>query len=243
MGLLDGKVAIITGAGTGIGRGIAKAYSREGAKIVLASRNRVNLERTAQELRADGGTALVLPTDVTIEEQVIDMVRKTVDEYGRLDIMVSNSGIFDGGPFEELTLETWRKVIDVNLTGVFLCGREAMKVMRRQGEGRIINIGSISAQMPRAGSAPYTATKHALVGLTKTMALEGREFGVVTSILHPGNVDKESRVGSTDPADHEPMMQPEDIAAAALTMAALPPNVNMLESIVLPTAQLYLGRG
>ncbi len=243
MGLLDGKIAIITGAGTGIGKGIAKAYSREGAKIVLASRNSLTLEKTAGELKTAGGTAMVLPTDVTVEDQVIALVRKTVDEYGRLDIMVSNSGVFDGGPFEELTLETWRKVVDVNLTGVFLCGREAMKVMRRQGEGRIINIGSISAQMPRAGSAPYTTTKHALVGLTKTMALEGREFGVVTSILHPGNVDKESRIGSTNPADHEPMIQPEDIAAAALTMAALPPNVNMLESIVLPTTQLYLGRG
>ena len=243
MGLLDGKIAIITGAGTGIGKGIAKAYSREGAKIVLASRNSLILEKTAGELKTAGGTAMVLPTDVTVEDQVIALVRKTVDEYGRLDIMVCNSGVFDGGPFDELTLETWQKVVDVNLTGVFLCGREAMKVMRRQGEGRIINIGSISAQMPRAGSAPYTTTKHALVGLTKTMALEGREFGVVTSILHPGNVDKESRVGSTNPADHEPMIQPEDIAAAALTMAALPPNVNMLESIVLPTTQLYLGRG
>ena len=103
MGLLEGKIAIITGAGTGIGKGIAKTYSREGAKIVLASRNRATLEKTAEELKAAGGTAMVLPTDVTVESQVIDLVRKTVDEYGRLDIMVSNSGIFDGGPLDELT--------------------------------------------------------------------------------------------------------------------------------------------
>lgn len=159
-----------------------------------------------------------------------------------MDILVNNSGVFDGGPLDELSLETWQKVIDVNLTGVFLCTREAMKIMKRQGGGRIINIGSISAQMPRMNSAPYATTKHALVGLTKSTALEGREFGIVASCLHPGNVVTE-RNTNTIPREDEPMMSADDVAMAALTMVALPLNVNMLEAIVLPVAQKYLGRG
>ena len=243
MGQLDAKIAIITGAGTGIGKGIARAYAREGAKLVIASRNKGNLDRTAEELRSDGATVLVAPTDVTVEAQVIGLFQRTMEEFGRLDILVNNSGVFDGGPLEELSLETWQRVIDVNLTAVFLCSREAMKIMKSQRAGRIINIGSISAQMTRMNSAPYSASKHGLVGLTRSTALEGRDFGVVASCLHPGNVATERRDASDASQDQEPMMTPDDIAMAALTMAALPPNVNMLESIVLPVTQAYLGRG
>ena len=243
MGQLDGKIAIITGAGTGIGKGIARAYGREGARLVLAARNRENLEGTAEETRSGGADTLVAPTDVTDEAQVIALFERTMQEFGRVDILVNNSGVFDGGPLDELSLETWQKVIDVNLTGVFLCSREAMKIMKRQGGGRIINIGSISAQMPRMNSAPYTTSKHGLVGLTKSTALEGREFGVVASCLHPGNVVTERRDASTAPMDQEPMMTADDIAMTALTMAALPLTVNMLEAIVLPVTQKYLGRG
>ena len=131
----------------------------------------------------------------------------------------------------------------VNLTGVFICTREAMKIMKRQGGGRIINIGSISAQMPRPNSAPYATTKHGLVGLTRSTALEGREYGVVASCLHPGNVVTERRAASNAPTDQEPMVSPDELALAAVTVAAMPPHVNMLESIVLPVDQLYLGRG
>lgn len=243
MGQLDGKIAIITGAGTGIGKGIARAFAKEGANLVIASRNKDNLDKTAEELRPMGTTVIVVPTDVTREDQVITLFKKTMDEFGRVDIVVANSGVFDGGPFEELSLATWQKVIDVNLTGVFLCGREAMKIMKNQGGGRIINIGSISAQMPRMHAAPYATTKHALVGLTKSIALEGRDFGVSCSILHPGNVGTERRSSSDEEMDQEPMMTSDDIAMAALTMAALPPYVNMLESVVLPLTQKYLGRG
>ena len=244
MGLLDGKITIITGAGTGIGKGIAHAFAREGAVLILASRNKDNLERTADEVRSTGVKTLVVPTDVSQESQIIALFERTVQEFGRLDILVNNSGVFDGGPIEELSLETWQKVIDVNLTAPFLCTREAMKIMKPQGGGRIINVGSISAQMPRMNSAPYTSTKHALVGLTKCTALEGREFGVVASCLHPGNVTTERTVANNAAGmEGEPRMNPEDIAMAALTMAALPPNVNMLESIVLPVTQKYVGRG
>lgn len=243
MGQLEGKTAIITGAGTGIGKGIARAFAEEGAKLVIASRNRENLESTAAELRPHGNEVLVIPTDVTDEEQVVSLFEKTMNEIERLDILVSNSGVFDGGPFDELSLETWQKVIDVNLTGPFLCGREAMKIMKQQVGGRIINIGSISAQMPRMNSAPYTTSKHGLVGLTKAMALEGRDHGVVVSALHPGNVLTERRAASEQSADQEPMMTTDELAMTAVTMAALPLHVNMLQAIVLPTTQLYVGRG
>lgn len=243
MAQLADKVAIITGAGTGIGKGIAHAFAKEGAKLVLASRKRENLEATAAELAPTGATVVVTPTDVTQESEVVALFEKTMQEFGRLDILVNNSGTFDGGPLEELSLATWQKVVDVNLTGPFLCSREAMKIMKKQKGGRIINIGSISAQMPRLNSSPYTTTKHGLVGLTKTTALEGRPHGVAASCLHPGNVMTERRDASDTPQDQEPMMDRSEIAKAALAMASLDPNVNMLEAIVLPVEQLYVGRG
>jgi NAD(P)-dependent dehydrogenase (short-subunit alcohol dehydrogenase family) len=156
---------------------------------------------------------------------------------------MNNSGAFDGGPVDELSLDTWMKVLMVNLTGPFLCAREAMRIMKAQGGGRIINIGSISAQMCRPNSAPYNTTKHGLVGLTKSIALEGRDYNVVCSVLHPGNVLTERRAAGAKPQDQEPMMTPDELAQAAVTMAALPLHVNVLESIVLPTQQKYLGRG
>jgi NAD(P)-dependent dehydrogenase (short-subunit alcohol dehydrogenase family) len=243
MGQLAGKIAIVTGAGTGIGKGIAQAFAREGAKLVIASRNRQNLEKASAELQSEGAAVLVVCTDVTDETQVRNLFEQTIATFGRVDIVVNNSGVFDGGPLEELTLETWQRVLAVNLTGPFLCCREAMRVMKRQGGGRIINIGSISAQMPRMHSVPYTTTKHGLSGLTKAAALEGRDFGVIVCCLHPGNVATERRRASEAPMDQEPMMTPDELATAAVTMAAMPAHVNMLEAIVLPVKQQYLGRG
>ena len=240
MGKLDGKVAIVTGGGTGIGKGIARAFAAEGARVVIASRSEQTLNEVAGEL---GDQVLAMPTDLKVESQIATLFKRTIAEMGQLDILVNNSGVFEGGPIEELSLETWQHVIDVNLTGVFLCTREAMKIMKPAGGGRIINIGSISAQMPRMNSAPYTTTKHALVGLTKSTALEGRDFGVVASILHPGNVLTELRDNSALAQNQEPMMSTDDIAMAALTMASLPLNVNMLEAIVLPVEQKSIGRG
>jgi NAD(P)-dependent dehydrogenase (short-subunit alcohol dehydrogenase family) len=243
MGQLEGKIALVTGAGTGIGKGIARAFAREGAHLVIASRSRAKLEATADELRAQGSTVVVVPTDITDEAQVVALFERTVREFGRLDILVNNAGAFDGGPLETLSLETWRNVIDVNLTGPFLCTREALKIMKPQRQGRIINIGSISAQMPREDSAPYTTSKFALAGLTRSTALEGRAFGITASCLHPGNTASERRSISDVPQNQEPMMAVEDLAMVAVTMAALPPYANMLETIVLPVVQLYVGRG
>jgi len=243
MGQLEGKIAIITGAGTGIGKGIARAFAKEGAKLVLASRKKENLETTASELQSLGATVLVVPTDVTDEARVIVLFKRTMEKFGRLDILVNNSGAFDGGPLDELSLETWQKVIDVNLTGPFLCTREAMKIMKQQRGGRIINIGSLAAKMPRFNAAPYTSSKHGLVGLTRTTALEGRSYGISAGCLHPGNIGVERRAASDAPKDQEPMMNVDDLVTAALAMAALPQYANMLEAIVLPVEQLYAGRG
>ena len=240
MGRLDAKVAVVTGGGTGIGKGIARAFAAEGADLVIASRNRDRLEEAAGELRGLGADVLVVTADVADERQVAALFEAVVDRFGKLDILVNNSGIFERGPIDELTVEAWRRVVNVNLTGAFLCTREAMRIMKRQSGGRIINIGSISAQMPRFDSAPYTATKHGLVGLTKSTALEGREFGISAGCLHPGNVESDM---TTVVQGKEPMMTQEDIASVALTMAALPPYANMLEAIVLPVDQEYLGRG
>lgn len=243
MAQLAGKTAIITGAGSGIGRGIARALAHEGARLVLAGRNPTTLEETAEELRSHGAQPLLIPTDVTQEPQVIALFEQAIEQTGRVDIVINNAGVFDGGPIEELSLATWEHVISTNLTGPFLCTREAMRIMKRQGGGRIINIGSISAQVPRLYSVPYTTTKHGLVGLTKAAALEGREYGVVVSCLHPGNVLTERRQASSAAQDQEPMMSPDDVAATIVTMVTLPPHVNLLEAIILPVEQAYLGRG
>ncbi len=243
MNQLKDKTCIITGAGTGIGKGIARAFAREGARLVIASRNSTNLDATAEEVRGTGATVLVVPTDVTEESQVVSLFERTMGEFGRLDILVNNSGIFDGGPLEELSVETWRRVLDVNLTGAFLGTREAMKIMKKQRSGRIINIGSTSGQVPRMNSAPYTASKHGMIGLTKSTALEGRAFGISAGCLHPGNVVKDGGGGSPMSQGGEPMMTPDEVATMVLAIAALPQHVNMLEAIILPTEQPYVGRG
>jgi NAD(P)-dependent dehydrogenase (short-subunit alcohol dehydrogenase family) len=240
LGRLEGQIAVVTGGGTGIGKGIARAFAAEGADLAIASRNRARLDATADELRGLGADVLVVTADVGDERQVVALFEQVVERFGRLDILVNNSGIFERAAIVDMSYEAWRSVVAVNLSGAFLCTREAMRIMKPQGGGRIINIGSISAQMPRFDSAPYTATKHGLVGLTKSTALEGREFGIAACCLHPGNVESDM---TTVVQGKEPMMTLDDIASVALTMAALPPHANMLEAIVLPIDQEYLGRG
>ncbi|MDI7258646.1 MAG: SDR family oxidoreductase [Thermodesulfobacteriota bacterium] len=243
MGQLMDRVAVITGASTGIGQGIAVAYAAEGAKVVLASRNRKKLEAVAGEIRGAGGTALVMPTDVTLEEDVVGLFRQTMEAFGRVDILVNNAGITSRTPTDELSLETWRNVLDVNLNGAFLCSREALRIMKRQRSGRIINIGSISAKVPRPNSAPYTTSKFALEGLTRSLALDARGHGIAVCILHPGNTATPLWHGREDQARLEGIMSPNDLARVAVMMAALPQDVNVFESIVLPVSMPFLGRG
>jgi NAD(P)-dependent dehydrogenase (short-subunit alcohol dehydrogenase family) len=246
MGQLDGKVAIITGGGSGIGKGIANLFAKEGCAVVLAGRKPERLEATAQGFRAAGGKALAVPTDVADEAQVAALFARAVHEYGRLDILVNSAGAFDGGWIEDIPLAAWQNVVNANLTGPFLCIREAFRIMKPARGGRIINIGSISAQRSRERAAPYTATKFGVWGLTQSAALEGREYGIAVSALHPGNTLVERRaVGQQEgrTADEEPMFDVDVIARTALLMVTLPPEANLLEAIVLPLEQKYLGRG
>jgi NAD(P)-dependent dehydrogenase (short-subunit alcohol dehydrogenase family) len=243
MGQLDGKVAIVTGGNRGIGKGIAKGLAAEGASLTIAARDATLLTQTADELRTQGAKVLAVPTDVTDEEQIKALFEKAMTEHDRLDIMVNNAGAFDGGPIDELSTEAWDKVIGVNLRAPFLCSREAMRIMKAQGEGgRIINVGSISAHRVRPNSAPYSSSKFGIWGLTQVTALEGRPHGITASCLQPGNTYVE-RVQNRPQSPSEPMMEVEELAKAAVLMATLPPNINMLEATVLPVGQLYIGRG
>jgi NAD(P)-dependent dehydrogenase (short-subunit alcohol dehydrogenase family) len=238
MGKLDGKVAMIGGGGSGIGKGIAKAFAEEGCALVLAGRTVSRLEATAEELRQLGVEVLAVPTDVAKEDQVLDLFQQTMERFGRLDILVNASGAFDGGQPDEISYEAWLNVVDANLNGPFLCSREAFRIMKEAGGGHIVNIGSISAQMPREESAPYSATKFGIQGLTHSFALDGRPYGIAVSILHPGNVMVERRAGV-----QEIMMSTEEMGAVALLMVTMPKGTNFFNAIVLPIDQPYLGRG
>jgi NAD(P)-dependent dehydrogenase (short-subunit alcohol dehydrogenase family) len=242
MGKLQGKIALVTGASKGIGLGIARGFAREGASLVLAARPSPQLDAAQREMVDLGVDALSVAADVTDEAQVEQLFERTRERFGRLDVLVNNAGAFDGGPIDQLSIEAWDKVIAVNLRAPFLCTRQALRMMKPQGVGRIINIGSISAQRVRPGSAPYSASKHGLWGLTQVTALEGRDYGVTCGCLHPGNVKVERR-HSDRTEDAEPMMTPDELAEVAVLMASLPPHVEMLEAIVLPHQQLYVGRG
>jgi NAD(P)-dependent dehydrogenase (short-subunit alcohol dehydrogenase family) len=243
MGRLAGRVALVTGGNKGIGKGIAQCLAAEGAHLTLTARGEAELNQTASELTSQGCKVLALPADLTDERQVEVVFEQTLAHFGRLDILVNNAGAFDGGPLDEISVEAWDKVLAINLRAPFLCTRLAMRIMKRQRSGRIINIGSIAAQRVRPHSAPYSASKHGLWGLTQVTALEGREFGISCGCLHPGNTLVERRRNSAKAEDDEPMMTVEEVAQTAVLMTTLPPHVNMLEAIVLPVEQLYVGRG
>ena len=247
MGKLDGKVAVITGGGTGIGKAIGKAFAEEGCDLVLAARNAERLKESAEEIAATGVRTVAMPTDVASEADVIALFERAMSEFGRVDLLVNNAGVIAGDPIEELTLEKWRQVFSVNVDGLMMCTREAFKIMKPQGGGRIINIGSVAADRPREWSAPYTSSKHAVTGLTKSTALDGREYGISCGQLNPGNTWVERRADGRSASGKdmgaEPMVETVDMANAALLMATLPPEANVLSMTVIPNTMTYLGRG
>lgn len=243
MGKLEGKVVIVTGASRGIGRGIATRFAEEGAHLVVNSQSVDSLTPARQELENLGAKVVGVPGDIADVNVVDKIFDAALEAYGRLDLLVNNAGSFEGGPIDELSVEAWDRVIATNLRAPFLCTRAAVRIMKRQKQGRIINLGSISAQRVRYDSAPYSTSKHGIWGLTQVTALEGRQHGITCCCLHPGNILTERRVDSGQAADDEPMIGVQDIAEVALLMAALPANVEMLEAIVLPRDQLYVGRG
>lgn len=240
---LDGKLAVVTGANQGIGKGIAGALAAEGCRLAICARNADKLQTAAAELRESGVEVLAKPTDVRDEAAVEALFDAVVEEFGRIDILVNNAGAFDGGRIDHVSLQEWHNVIGTCLTGTFLCSRAAFPIMKDQGGGRILNIGSISAKRPREESAPYASAKFGVWGLTLATAIDGRPFGIVCSCLHPGNVAVERRVNSEEEEDKEPNMSIDTISQAAMAMLRLPREVNFLEAIVLPRDQLYLGRG
>lgn len=243
MGGLSGKVALVTGANRGIGKGIARGFAREGADVVISARGAAELERTAAELREHGTQVVAHPTDVTDEQQVAALFAATMEKFGRLDILVNNAGAFEGGPLDECPTEAWLNVIAVNLTGPFFCTREAMRIMKRQRGGRIINVASISSQRVRPNSAPYSASKHGLWGLTQVTALEGRDYGISASCLNPGNTEVERVQRGSGANVGEPMMNVDELAQVAVVMAMVPPHVTVLEATVMPIGQRFIGRG
>ncbi len=240
---LTGKAAIVTGGSKGIGKAIARAFLDAGADVIIAARNQSDLHAATGELAAGGGRIESIRADVSREVDVKRIFARASDLFGRVDILVNNAGFGVVAPLREMDTAVWESVIATNLTGTFLCTREALKLMIPRRSGRIINIGSISSQRVRPNSAPYAASKFGLVGLTHSTALEGREYGISCGILHPGNVRVERRTRGERPRDVEPMMEPEELAQAALAMASLPDHVNMLETTVLPVGQLFIGRG
>jgi NAD(P)-dependent dehydrogenase (short-subunit alcohol dehydrogenase family) len=243
MGQLDGKIALVTGASRSIGKAIAIALAKEGAKLVLAARTAKDLEATATKVREAGSEALVVPTDVRIEEEIDNLFKKTMEHYGRIDILVNNAGAFFNSPIDTFPTEGWDDVIAINLRAPFLCTRAAFGIMKAQGGGRIINIGSVSASRVRPETASYNCAKFGLVGLTHTTALEGREYNINCGILHPGLTRRDDPPPGYVVPPGAPVMESEEIAAAAVYMACCMPHTNVLEMIQLPTNQPYLDRG
>ena len=247
------KVALITGAGSGIGKRSALALLREGYAVVLAGRRVEPLETTAREAGSAQERTLVVPTDVTDPDSVRHLFAKTKETFGRLDLLFNNAGTGAPGiPLEDLPFEKWKTVVDTNLTGSFLCTQEAIKMMKSQEPrgGRIINNGSISAHAPRPNSAPYTATKHAITGLTKSTALDGRKYDIACGQIDIGNAetDMTGRMKKGVPQANgstmvEPTMDVEHVAQAVVYMAGLPLDANVPFLTVMATKMPFLGRG
>ncbi len=240
---LKNKVAIVTGASKGIGKGVALALAKQGCKVALASRDYERMAQVVAEITALGGIAQAVVTDVTREDAVDALFAEVQSAFGRLDILVNNAGMAVSGRIDELSLADWQQVQDVNVTGMFLCCRGAARIMKPQGSGRIINIGSISGQMPRVKSSPYTTSKFAVAGLTKALALELRPFNIAVCAVHPGNVMTDIWEKSPQVPEQEGVIEVADLADVVVTIASLPDNVNLFESVILPVSQPYLGRG
>ena len=247
------KVAVVTGAGTGIGKAVALALMKDGYAAVLAGRRKDKLEEAASEGKSTGAKSLVVPTDVSDPAQIKALFAKTKETFGRLDVLFNNAGIgAPAVPLEELPYETWKKVVDTNLTGMFLCTQEAIKIMKAQDPrgGRIINNGSISAHAPRPRSVAYTATKHAVTGLTKSTSLDCRGYDITCGQIDIGNAATpltERMVQGVMQADGrtavEPRMNADDVGRAVVYMANLPLDTNVLFMTVMANLMPFVGRG
>ena len=247
------KTAVVTGAGTGIGKAVALGLLHKGYNVTLAGRRRDPLEQVVAEAGLSGTRALVVPTDVSDAGSVSQLFAKTQATFGRLDLLFNNAGV--GAPaidLDELSYEQWQKVVDINLTGSFLCTQQAFKLMKTQKPmgGRIINNGSISAHAPRPNSAPYTSTKHAITGLTKSTSLDGRKYDIACGQIDIGNAHTElaARMANGVPQANgsvavEPLMDVAHVASSVLFMASLPLDANVQFLTVMATKMPFVGRG
>ena len=247
------KVALVTGAGTGIGRNTTLRLLEEGYSVVLAGRRIELLEKTKREAGDSGSRTLIAPTDVGSPESVKGLFTKIRETFGRLDLLFNNAGIgAPAVPLEEISYEQWKAVVDVNLTGAFLCTQEAFRIMKEQKPrgGRIINNGSISAHVPRPFSSPYTATKHAITGLTRSTSLDGRPYDIACGQIDIGNAATEMTdrmaegiIQADGKKAVEPRMDAENVANAVVYMAGLPLDANVLFMTVMATKMPFVGRG
>ena len=247
------RVALVTGAGSGIGRAVALGLLKDGFHVVLSGRRPEPLADVAAAAEAAGQHAIAIPADVRDEQSVQALFGEIEKRYGRLDVLFNNAGVnAPAVPMDELPVERWKDVIDTNVTGVFLCARAAFGLMRRQNPqgGRIINNGSISAHAPRPFSSPYTASKHAVLGLTKTIALDGRPYNIVCSQIDIGNALTELSARMTQGVRQangtmatEPMMDVQHVAEAVRYMAGLPLSTNVLNMTVMASQMPFVGRG
>jgi NAD(P)-dependent dehydrogenase (short-subunit alcohol dehydrogenase family) len=247
------KVAIVTGAGSGIGKAVAVSLLKEGYRVALAGRRKDRLEQAVAEAGPAGARALAVPTDVADHQAIQALFARTKEAFGRLDLLFNNAGIgAPGVPLEDLTFAQWKAVVDTNLTGAFLCTQEAFKLMKSQDPrgGRIINNGSISAHVPRPNSAPYTSTKHAITGLTRSTSLDGRKYDIACGQIDIGNAltDLAARMASGVPQANgtvavEPLMDVAHVASAVLYMASLPLDANVQFMTVMATKMPFIGRG
>jgi NAD(P)-dependent dehydrogenase (short-subunit alcohol dehydrogenase family) len=250
---MAGRVAIVTGASSGIGEAIATAFGFEGARVVLGGRRVEELSRVASIITRAGGSALIVPGDMRREADVIDLFATVQRSYGRLDVLVNNAGVTAHKPIDEMTLEYWNDILAANLTSAFLATREAVKLMKAQDPqgGRIITMGSVSQKTPRKDSLAYTATKHALQGLTHQVTMDGRAYGVVASIIHPGSTlsgftrrTSGRTTAGAGPTPQQYVMAAEDVARIAVLMATLPAEVNLYEATILPNQMpSFIDRG
>ena len=250
----NGRVAVVTGAGTGIGKASALALLRDGFSVALAGRRTAPLEETAEEAGDDGARTIIVPTDVGDPDSVDNLFAKTGEAFGgRLDVLFNNAGTgAPAVPLEDLTYDQWMTVVNANLTGTFLCGQRAFRMMKSQDPmgGRIINNGSISAYVPRPNSIPYTATKHAVTGMTRSMSLDGRKYDIACSQIDVGNAatPMTQRMSEGVPQAHgetrvEPTMDVQHVADAVVYIANLPLNANVQFMTVMATKMPYIGRG
>ena len=247
------KVALVTGAGSGVGRYAALALLSDGYSVVLAGRRADALDETIRMSTLSTASSLAVPTDVTDPKAVNLLFKSTKDRFGKLDLLFNNAGMgAPAKPLEELTVKQWTDVVDVNLTGSFLCTQEAFRLMKNQEPmgGRIINNGSVSAHAPRPNSAPYTSTKHAITGLTKSTSLDGRKYNIACGQIDIGNAatDMTKRMKDGVPqADGSTMIEPtmdvDNVSRAILYMANLPPDANAQFLTIMATKMPYLGRG